>query len=301
MASESIHPGLSNLLVSLGVDMSPASFERGVYTGIFGQNGFKSLDPTNNEIWTGHHIDKTAFNKHLQQHALAAGVIVVTDSVTQIHAQSTRTDTVTCQSGKSYQAGFILDCSGRSQVAGKLLKLKKRYYSPPLVAWTGVADAGEKIADQSEPSFLPKQDHWEWIAPEKGNNFTWTQVAQKGWTDFSPPESLKGLPLTGSIDVYNVRWRLFRPTAVNGLLLCGDAAALIDPASSQGILSAVMSAIMAVTAIKNIIDAPHLEQFIYAGYDQWLTDQFESRASKLEAYYRELLPAWFPTDRRSWR
>jgi flavin-dependent dehydrogenase len=48
----------------------------------------------------------------------------------------------------------------------------------------------------------------------------------------------------------DVQWRIFRPVCKEGLLLAGDAAAIIDPAAGQGIFNAMTSGIMAAHTVR---------------------------------------------------
>ena len=75
--------------------------------------------------------------------------------------------------------------------------------------------------------------------------------------------------------------------------MLGDAAAVIDPASSHGILRAMMSGIKAGDTIASIYHGfPEIEAA--RNYNTWLTDWFNDDVRGLQALYRKHpnLPSW---------
>ncbi|MEB0260730.1 hypothetical protein [Mucilaginibacter sp. 10I4] len=101
------------------------------------------------------------------------------------------------------------------------------------------------------------------------------------------------MQIVENIAVYNARMRSYRPVVADGIFLCGDATAIIDPASTQGVLSTVMSGIRAGTAFKKIIGNRgcnlSLPQVIMNGFNA----KSETNVSKLTTYYNELSLNWF--------
>ncbi|HZV70769.1 MAG TPA: hypothetical protein VFG10_14540 [Saprospiraceae bacterium] len=84
-----------------------------------------------------------------------------------------------------------------------------------------------------------------------------------------------------------MRWRLFRPVCSEGLVLCGDAAGILDPAAGQGIFNALMSGMQAANTIVKCIANPNLAAFHLAQYDDWFVKQFEMKVKQLRLYYEE--------------
>jgi flavin-dependent dehydrogenase len=79
-----------------------------------------------------------------------------------------------------------------------------------------------------------------------------------------------------------------------GYFLVGDAAAVLDPASSHGVLNALMSGMMAGHVITQILRYGHPEQPAQRAYCAWLRRWFAHDVKYLKALYRRLPnpPAW---------
>ena len=58
----------------------------------------------------------------------------------------------------------------------------------------------------------------------------------------------------------------------------------LDPASSHGVLKALMSGIMAAHSILRIVDG-EVESLVTSAYSQWIVDWFEHDVSKLTQLY----------------
>jgi flavin-dependent dehydrogenase len=71
-------------------------------------------------------------------------------------------------------------------------------------------------------------------------------------------------------------------------VLTGDAAGVLDPGSGQGILSALMSGIMAAEAVARCVIDVTLANWHVAHYDTWFINQFEEKATTLAAHYNAL-------------
>jgi flavin-dependent dehydrogenase len=102
-----------------------------------------------------------------------------------------------------------------------------------------------------------------------------------------PPEFLKKYSLFGAIKKANMRWRLFRPVCREGVILCGDAAGVLDPAAGQGILNSLCSGIKAAQGVIACLETPEYENIILAQYDDWFYEQYASKVESLSEYYRK--------------
>jgi flavin-dependent dehydrogenase len=109
----------------------------------------------------------------------------------------------------------------------------------------------------------------------------------KGEKNFLPPEELKDCTTVGKIHAFNRRWRLYRPVCKEGVVLCGDAAGVLDPAAGQGIFNALMSGMMAGETVLSCLKQPEMEAFHLARYDSWFVQHYEEKAEKLHSYYME--------------
>ena len=109
----------------------------------------------------------------------------------------------------------------------------------------------------------------------------------KGDKSLSPPDELSGCTTIGKIQFANMRWRLYRPLCSEGIILCGDAAGILDPAAGQGIFNALYSGIIAANTVVTCLNEPDLASFHLASYDNWFVEQFEMKVKQLEEYYNE--------------
>jgi len=75
------------------------------------------------------------------------------------------------------------------------------------------------------------------------------------------------------------------PAAGAGYFLVGDAAAVLDLASSHGVLKAIMPGIMAAHLIAQVARCRTHESVAAQGYNDWVADWFASDAAALRSLY----------------
>jgi len=288
--SESIHPGVSAILSKLkaGHCVEPAS--KGRYEGIAVNDAYNPFGEDEQGAWQGHHINRTIFDAAFLQVVIEEGIAVHdNDIVSDLISSADRVTGLITKAGVKFSCQYIIDASGHKHIAGKKLKFKEKFYSPPLITWTGLSKnipGDHFIFEKKVTRFIPQQYGWTWLAPELNNCCTWTRLELKGQQQFLPPVQLQDYPVD-EIKKSNRRWRAFRPVCKEGILLCGDAAGIIDPAAGQGILNALLSAAMAVKTIKACITNPVLEAVYLARYDDWFIGQYEEKVNMLKAFYTQ--------------
>jgi flavin-dependent dehydrogenase len=285
---ESIHPGVSSLLHQIGIGGAELAASRAFYSGIYAGNHYSPLGEDNNGPWQGMHIDRKVFDAQLLNQIRYSGIpvrlnekvenlIVENDRVTGIRTSST-----------DMQATYIIDASGKKAIGGRKLGFKRKFFSPPLVCWTGISKTDASFPfDQNAAHFLPGENSWTWLAPQPPDHCAWTKLSAKGEKSFLPPEELKGATTIGKIQVANMRWRLYRPVCSEGIVLCGDAAGILDPAAGQGIFNALLSGITAANTVISCLREPDTAAFHLAYYDDWFVRQFETKVQHLRTYYRD--------------
>ena len=104
---------------------------------------------------------------------------------------------------------------------------------------------------------------------------------------------MQGLVNEGASRAADVTWRKVESVAGPGFLLVGDAAAVLDPAASHGVLKALMSGMMAAHLIESASRAGQPEAHALLAYQEWLTWWFDADVAKLRALYSLLAPAKF--------
>jgi flavin-dependent dehydrogenase len=285
---ESIHPGVSSLLAQLGAPGAEQPAVRSYYTGINAGSTYAPLGEDNEGVWKGMHINRKIFNAQLVHQVQDLGVTVMfNEKVDSFLLEESKV--IGIRTGtKELFAKYIVDASGKKAVAGKKLHFKQRFYSPPLVCWTGVSDCGGTFPfDPDAAHFIPGQGKWTWLAPQPPNYCAWTRLSVKGEKSFLPPDELKGCITIGKVIIANMRWRMFRPLCSEGIVLCGDAAGILDPAAGQGIFNALWSGKMAANTIIDCFKQPDYAGFHLASYDDWFVRQFEEKVKQLRLYYEE--------------
>jgi len=285
---ESIHPGVSSLLAKIDAGGSEIAATQALYTGIYAGKNYATLGEDENGIWHGMHIRRDIFNAQLLHHVQQAGVSVVYDQkVDDFILENERVVGVKSWSQEWY-AKYIIDASGKQALAGKKLKWKRQFFSPPLICWTGISKCEEPFpVDPNAAHFIPGKTGWTWLAPQPPHYCAWTRLSMKGEKHLFPPEDLINNEVVGKVQFANMRWRVYRPVCSEGIILCGDAAGILDPAAGQGILNALWSGIVAGNTVVKCINEADLASFHLAYYDDWFVQQFEMKVKQLKAYYRE--------------
>ncbi|MEO7310964.1 MAG: tryptophan 7-halogenase [Chitinophagaceae bacterium] len=291
--SESIHPGVLSLLEQLQATQAVHLASQGVYEGT--QSGHL-LSPLGHDAdgkpWLGHHINRPRFDACLLDAAILQGAgILQQDLVSGFLLQDDCVVGVTTKSGKEISCKYVIDASGFKRLGGKKIQFEETFYSLPLTACTGITeniDPGHRLFKTPFTQFIPNAAGWTWLAPEPPNTCTWTRLSVKSQHAIEVPPELQNFTNSTPIKAANCRWRIFRPVCKEGIVLCGDAAAILDPAAGQGILNALLAGIKAAKTIASCIEDPAGESFYLAEYDDWYFQYFHEKVQKLKTYYAEL-------------
>ncbi|MBB6238053.1 flavin-dependent dehydrogenase [Pedobacter sp. AK013] len=286
--AESVHPGLDTLMNMLSADKAITSNSRGTYTRIYDGELFQELGRDENGAWTGTHIDKPGFVKSLFSVALSYGLNTITGEKIKTIKREKDYIIVNTSTGNQIKSRFIIDGSGKEQVAGKLLKIGKTNFSNPIICWSGLSRITNNNQMASlKTSFQKYGQNWLWLAPEINHYCTWTQVSTGKNKIYQAPVALLNASLVSPIQIHSMRWRLYNQVYTDRIFLCGDAAGLLDPSSGQGILMSVMSGIFAADTIAGIFSKEHSEAIAGSHYQQWFQQVFRDKVSQLNKYYAE--------------
>lgn len=285
---ESFHPGIVPLLTQLYASAALEPAVRSSYSGIHLGEKFTALGADETGPWLGYHVDRNAFDKNLLQIAKNQGIpLLENEKVVNLIRSDRRVTGVTTATGKTITAPWTVDGSGRQRIAGKRLQYQEQYFSAPLIARTGLVTRDPVNDYHTQTRFISHQGGWSWIVPCPPNRLSWTIVRAKDSTAPDVPAELAGCGMVGGIQSFNVRWRVFRPLAGPGIVLCGDAAGIIDPAYGQGVFSALLSGISAAHCAVACIRDRVRENLFIARYDDWFMRQYEEKCHVLRGYYKE--------------
>jgi flavin-dependent dehydrogenase len=279
---ESLHPGFESLLEQLGVleAVVAAGFLRfdGNWVECKGATSFEAFKPTRAGSARGLQAWRPEFDAILLARARHMGVEIVQPSralrpiVTGSRVTGVETD------GGKLESAFVIDAAGRGNWLARHLNLEIRTRSPRLIAHFAYME-GECPPRDDNPGFFVDKTGWTWTARVRPGLYNWTRlnVEDNAIDQSFTPEEFRSLRPVGRVQTADVTWRLVPECAGDGYFLCGDAAAVLDPTSSHGVVKAIMSGAHA---------ADQIVQIIQRGAD----------AREAAAAFRQLFSTWFEHD-----
>ncbi|MCE6977263.1 NAD(P)/FAD-dependent oxidoreductase [Pseudomonas frederiksbergensis] len=282
---ETLHPGIEPLLARLGVleHVLDAGYLRheGHWLTWNGARQYVPFGSDENGPWRGFQAPRSDFDARLRTVAVREGTVLISRRLRQVVMdQNGRLCGVLTDQGL-LPADWVVDCSGQARWVARQLGIEYQIHSPRLLARYGYASG---LLQEALPSLESDQYGWTWIAEIATQRFQWTRLTSlaqrnpKNWTP-SLLDRLCHEPSRGA----DMTWRIAKLTAGRGWLLAGDAAAVLDPSSSHGVLRALMTGMMAANAIAN---------GTITGYSEWLSDWFHHDMLQLRAAYREANLFW---------
>lgn len=289
---EGLHPGIEPLLRQLGVDdrlhRAVGARPEGVWIEWGGPRRFEAYGADEGGSWRGFQVDRRIFDALLLERAAelgadvrqpcAVGELILAEG--RIAGAHTAEGTV--------RSRIVIDASGGSRWLPRKLGLRGTAHSPPLTAWYGYVD-GLIANGEDAPALIADASGWTWTARVREERYQWVRL------DLQPsagrgsrrPSSLAGLQPTGPDRGADVTWRLLEQPAGEGWFVAGDAAAMLDPTSSHGVLKALMSGMMAAhLTCATLGGAPFAETA--AAYRRWLAGWFQADVARLRAMYRAI-------------
>lgn len=293
---ETLHPGMEVLLGELGVleRVLQAGFLRhdGIWVRWDGPPRFLPYGGDAAGSWRGFQAWGAELDAILLQHTreLGAEVLQPCRALDPIVSRG-RVSGVESTAG-TIEAGFVVDAAGPRHWLARRLSLVIHRRSPRLIVRFGYREGARPGLDDA-PTITADERGWTWIAKVRPNLFHWTRLNLVGGPPdkaFVPAE-LRGLSPRGRTRGADVSWRVVRRPAGPGFFVAGDAAAVLDPASSHGVLKAVLSGMLAARAISG---APSSGDGAALRYSEWINDRFEHDVAVLLAHYGRLPkpPSW---------
>jgi flavin-dependent dehydrogenase len=296
---ETLHPGAEPLLRQLGIADGLADAVGARHPGIWiewgGPRRFEAFGSDAGGPWTGLQVWRADFDALLLARAGELGVEVqqpcavkgalMRDSM----ARGVRT------TAGAITTRVVVDASGAARWLGRALNLTSPARSPRLIARYGYMEGSCPIYDDA-PSLVGDASGWTWTALVRPKLYQWTRVSFGGqprsdWT----PQQLAGLTPRARSRGADVTWRMASEAAGPGWFMVGDAAAMLDPTSSHGVLKAIMTGMTAGHLIAAVLDGRAPPEEAGAAYHQWLDGWFSADAANLARFYRGL--ADFGDDR----
>ena len=168
-----------------------------------------------------------------------------------------------------------------------------------------VASAPDRDRLLMEPRIEADRDGWTWIAKVREDVYTWTRLdwSEPGTNGEAPsplvPEMFEGCPSRESPRGADVTWRCAERMAGEGHFLLGDAAMVLDPASSQGVLRALLSGAIAAEFAARTLRGEAQERDLALSYDRGMKMRFHDARLGLRRLYREHAhpPEWIASKK----
>lgn len=153
-----------------------------------------------------------------------------------------------------------------------------------------------------DPHFGFDRSGWTWVARVGPRLSQWTRLeTMRGQSRPThdrprPPAAVAALPGVGRTRGTDVTWRCVSQPAGRGYFIAGDGAAVVDPASSDGVIRALMAGRLAGHFAAHILTGAVSEDTAATDYVAWVRDTFARRVALLDTLYSRMFPGW-----REWR
>jgi flavin-dependent dehydrogenase len=293
---ETLHPGAVSIFKQLGVaeQVAAASGVRhqGQATEWAGRRSFAQFGADAEGPWQGYQILRERLDTILMARARDLGVIVLQpQAAVEPIIRGGRVAGIRARS--DINAGFVVDATGMRGFLRRHLPLSEMTLSPPLRAYYGYGE-GEIGESDVIPSLVGDERGWTWTAQIGPRSFIWTRLDFNAGRKPSKKPALFRVQWHKSVRGADVTWRFVPTSAGRGYFVAGDAAAVLDPAASHGVLRAMMSGVMAAHVISKVTSGVLTENDGVRHYRGWLKTWFEHDVQRLRELYRELDPtlAW---------
>jgi flavin-dependent dehydrogenase len=300
---DAVHPGVFPLLDCLGVgaDIARAGFIR--HAGYWAESeSSRCFIPFGNDEggpWLGAQLYRPSFDRILLDRARSLGVEVCQARADDVLIRGGRLCGIRT-SDENLSSRFVLDATGRWRWLARRLLLPAISASPPMYARYGVVKAHSLTRDEA-PALTTDFRGWTWTAQVERHAYWRIRLE---WSDHrvreeSSTDDLRNLHRLGLNYGSDVTWSLTESLAGPGYFVIGDAAIILDPASSHGVLRAIMSGMMAAHLVVLTVRSKLNPLLGVQLYSRWMQNWFIHDASRLRELYRGLRhpPSWVMAER----
>jgi flavin-dependent dehydrogenase len=298
---ETLHPGVLPILRQLGVEatVSAAGFLR--HAGHFVRWGddterFVPFGRDADGPWLGLQAWRADFDALLMARARQLGARVLQPCATgRPSLLGDRLVGLETSCG-SVRATYIVDASGRRRWLSRHLGLAAEVQGQRRLVWYGYVE-GECPARDTAPALRGERDGWTWIARVRPRVYQWTRWSRDNRRPAASwlPAELRDLQALGPIRGADMTCQVARAPAGPGYYLVGDSAAILDPASSHGILRALMSGLLVAHLLGQIISGRCQASAAGAYYCGWLHAWCRHDVEELQRLYEALDPPRAPS------
>ena len=300
---EALLPGTEPLLrrLGLGESFAKADFPRhaGHWSQWDGERRFARYGEDADGAWLGCQALRRTLDALLLDGAARVGVDVRIASVLEPLFDRGRVAGVRLADGSDLHARVVVDAGGGAHWLARRLGLAIVDASPRLLAFYGYM-SGELPGDDGCPSIIADERGWTWLARVEHDEHQWVRLELDGsrpQADWRPPQ-FHGLSERQSARGADVTWRWVPACAGSGYFIVGDACAVLDPLSAQGILRALMTGMLAAQLIVGISRGAVPEQVAVAHYRNYQRRSFAHGVEALRSLYGAMPrpPDWITDD-----
>jgi flavin-dependent dehydrogenase len=301
---ETLHPGIEPLLRQIGIWDAVVALagNRPMGIQVSTPDGLKferyGEDAQGN--WRGVNIPRASLDCLLLKEARRVSVVVEQRHVRGLCVIDGHVRGVVTAEGE-LSARVVIDCAGGSHRLARVLRLPIERRSPLLIAKYGYVKGVAQVA-ADEPHFAFDQAGWTWLTRVDSNLTHWARLdVLRGVEDLRSrrskgrPSSVAELPAVGATRGADVTWRMVSQPAGRGYFIAGDAAFVVDPAASDGVIRSILSGRLAGHLAAQVLDRVVAEDHAVSGYSAWVRDQFERCVFKLGDTYSAAFPGWLTT------
>jgi flavin-dependent dehydrogenase len=284
---ETLHPGIESLFEELGIMQNVLegkySRHRGIYSNSAKGTAFIPYGGTDlEESWKGWLIPREEMDGFLLRRAQDAGArLLHCRGKLRILSMNQLSILV---GEEIFQCDYILDGTGHNFWLTRELGKSIKKMSTKRVCYYGACE-GEFVPASQSPRFYRKKNSWTWIAQLKPAVCQWTHLDYRGpirkrnWR----PNLLRSLNPIGKTCSRDVTWRIATSPSGPNYFCLGDAAFITDPSSSQGVLKAIMSGMMAAHLVSNVLNKKSLDaEAASTHYTRWIRDWFIHECNHLQ-------------------
>jgi flavin-dependent dehydrogenase len=238
---ETLHPGVEPLFERLGVAeaVRAASFlrHRGIQVAWNGPAHFVPYGGDADGPWRGFQAWRSTLDEILQDRAVRLGArLHKRVKVTGLLREDDRIVGVEA-AGRQFRGQWLVDAAGGSHWTARRAGVPIVRLSPRLLACYGyVQQPGGDV-----PRFDADAEGWTWRAEVRPRLYQWTRL----WFDSSQAQNSIASQTQRKSRGADVTWRWVPDSAGPGYFLAGDAAAVLDPSCSHGVLRALLSGMLA--------------------------------------------------------
>lgn len=290
---ETLHPGAAPILEKLGVlagiELTAACRPNGQWVSWGGPPELQRYGSGDHGDWKALQVSRHSLDSLLLDRFRALGGELVRPAPSLAPIVEGGRIAGVVADAEPVRSSITIDASGTRGFLRRALGFGMKPISPTLVAHYGY----RKGVFGDHPVLEGDRRGWTWTAQVEADLVAWVGLSFDPKSRPRPlPQALAHMPDAGRGGAADVTWRLADRMAGPGWFVAGEAAGVLDPAASHGILRALMSGMMAAHSAAVLIAGSNSEERVERAYGAWLQSWFQHDVAGLLTLYRRLGVDW---------